>query len=43
MPLYTHVLAIKMRVCWIYEHSLFVYDDNKDIRGLRCTMCTAVN
>ena len=38
MLLYTHVLAIKMLVCWIYAHSLFAEDDNRDIRGLRYTM-----
>ena len=38
MPLFIHVLAIKMGVCWIYAHSLFVQDDNRDIEGLRCTM-----
>ena len=42
MSLYTHVLVIKMGVCYIYAHSLFVWD-SKDIRCLRCTMLEFVS
>ena len=27
-----------MGVCCIYAHSLFTWDDNRDIRGLNCAM-----
>ena len=37
MPLYTHVLAMKMGVRWIYAHSSFPWD-SRDIKGLRWTM-----
>ena len=42
MSLYTHVLVIKMSVCCIYAHSLFVWD-SKDIRGLRSAMLEFVS